>query len=120
MEISYRKIGDYYIPNLTIDEENKTYNLGKYSRLRLKYLKENKRKEFEEMLSNQKLHKHLNEVQNNCTKMREKLIEEYKIKDNITEELKATDEMEWLRRMNNVSNIVDEIIEKEYVYNDSI
>ena len=52
--------------------------------------------------------------------MREELIEEYKIKDNITEELKATDEMEWLRRMNNVSNIVDEIIEKEYVYNDSI
>ena len=40
MEISYRKIGDYYIPNLTIDEETRTYNLGKYSRLRLKYLKE--------------------------------------------------------------------------------
>ena len=81
MEISYRKIGDYYIPNLTIDEETRTYNLGKYSRLRLKYLKENKRKEFEEMLRNQVLHKHLNEVQNNCTKMREELIEEYKIKD---------------------------------------
>jgi hypothetical protein len=52
--------------------------------------------------------------------LREKLIEEYKKKDNITEELKATNQMEWVRKMNNISNIVDEIVVKEYVYNDEI
>ena len=47
-------------------------------------------------------------------------MEEYKIKDNITEALKEQNEMEWLRKMNAISNIVDEIVRKEYVYNDEI
>lgn len=120
MELIYRKVGDYYIPNLTIEDEGKTYNLGKYSRLRIEYLKQNKRNEFRKLIESGMLSKHLNEVQNNCIKLRDKLMEEYKIKDNITEGLKEQNEMEWLRKMNAISNIVDEIVRKEYVYNDEI
>jgi hypothetical protein len=120
MKIEYRKVGDYYLPNVTIPEELKKYKLGKYSSLRMEYLKQNKKKELRELIYRNKLNKHLNDVQVNCMNLREKLIEEYKKKDNITEELKATNQMEWVRKMNNISNIVDEIVVKEYVYNDEI
>ena len=106
MELTYRKVGDYYIPNLTIEDEGNTYNLGKYSRLRIEYLKQNKRNEFRKLIESGMLSKHLNEVQNNCIKLRDKLMEEYKIKDNITEALKEQNEMEWLRKMNAISNIL--------------
>ena len=57
------------------------------------------------------------DVQNNCEKLYKKLINELKIKENITEELKANDQMEWVKRMNNISNIADEIVLNMYVYN---
>lgn len=63
------------------------------------------------------LQKHLMDVQNNCEKLYKKLINELKIKENITEELKAKEQMKWVKRMNNISNIADEIVLNMYVYN---
>ena len=117
MKISYSKKGDYYIPNLIPPRNMKGFQLGKYSALRLRYLKEHKKAKYHSLIMDNELQKHLMDVQNNCEKLYKKLINELKIKENITEELKANDQMEWVKRMNNISNIADEIVLNMYVYN---
>ena len=94
MKISYSKKGDYYIPNLIPPKNKKGFQLGKYNTLRLQYLKEHKKAKYHSLVMENEL----------------------KIKDNITEELKAKDQMEWVKRMNNISNIADEIVLNMYVY----
>lgn len=116
MKISYSKKGDYYIPNLIPPKNIKGFQLGKYSALRLKYLKENKKVKYHSLIMNNELQKHLMDVQSSCEKLYKKLIKELKINENITEELKVNDQMEWVRRMNNISNIADEIVLNMYVY----
>lgn len=118
MKISYSKKGDYYIPNLIPPKNIKGFQLGKYSALRLKYLKEHKKIKYHSLIMNNELQKHLMDVQNSCEKLYRKLIKELKINENITEELKANNQMEWVRRMNNISNIADEIVLNMYVYDD--
>lgn len=120
MNIEYRKVGDYYLPNIRLPKGIKNFRLGKYSGLRLQYLKEHRRGEYTILLTENRLQKHLNEVEKLSQKMYKKLINEFKIKENITEELKEKDQMEWVKRMNNISNCADEIVLKEYVYNDKI
>ena len=117
MKISYSKKGDYYIPNLIPPRNMKGFQLGKYSALRLRYLKEHKKAKYHSLIMDNELQKHLMDVQNNCEKLYKKLINELKIKENITEELKANNQMEWVKRMNNISNIADEIVLNMYVYN---
>lgn len=117
MKISYSKKGDYYIPNLIPPRNMKGFRLGKYSALRLRYLKEHKKAKYHSLIMDNDLQKHLMDVQNNCEKLYKKLINELKIKENITEELKANDQMELVKRMNNISNIADEIVLNMYVYN---
>lgn len=116
MKISYSKKGDYYIPNLIPARNMKGFQLGKYSALRLRYLKERKKAKYHSLIMDNKLQKHLMNVQKSCEKLYKKLISEFKIKENINEELKAKDQMEWVRRMNNISNAADEIVLNMYVY----
>ena len=113
MNIEYRKVGDYYIPNIRVPKGIKNFR-------RLQYLKEHRRGEYTILLTENRLQKHLNEVEKLSQKMYKKLINEFKIKENIIEELKEKDQMEWVKRMNNISNCADEIVLKEYVYNDKI
>ena len=118
MNISYSKKGDYYIPNLIPPKNMKGFRLEKYSMLRLRYLKEHKKAKYHSLIMDSELQKHLMDVQNSCKKLYKKLINEFKIKENITEELKEKDQIEWVRRMNNISNTADEIVLKMYVYDD--
>lgn len=116
MKISYSKKGDYYIPNLIPPKNKKGFQLGKYNTLRLQYLKEHKKAKYHSLVMENELQNHLMDVQNNCERLYKKLINELKIKENITEELKTKDQMEWVKRMNNISNIADEIVLNMYVY----
>ena len=118
MKISYSKKGDYYIPNLIPQKNIKGFQLEKYSALRLQYLKEHKKVKYHSLIMENKLQNHLMEVQNCCEKLYKKLIKQLKIKENITEELKEKDQMEWVRRMNNISHSADEIVLNMYVYDD--
>ncbi len=118
MKISYSKKGDYYIPNLIPPKNIKGFQLEKYSALRLKYLKEHKKIKYHSLIMNNELQKHLMDVQSSCEKLRKKMINQFKKQENITEELKAKDQMEWVRKMNNISNIADEIVLNMYVYDD--
>lgn len=116
MKIEYTKVGDYYLPNLVAPKNMKNFEIGKYGKLRLRYLKEHKKAEYTILLMNNELQKHLMEVDKIATERFELLLKQYAAKENITEELKAKDQLKWVRLMNNIKHSAEEIILKELIY----
>ena len=115
MKLEYIKNGDYYIPNL-IAPNMKDFKIGKYGRMRLRYLKENKKVEYTIMMMENKLQEHLMEVDKTANNRFKLLMKQFAKKENITEELKAKNQMEWIGKMNAIKNAVEEIIFKELIY----
>ena len=113
--ISYTLVGDYYIPNLTMPKQEKI-TLNKYGRLRLKYLKEDKKAEYTMLLVENKLNSHLKEIQEIAEKNVSNLIEQLKAKSNLTEDMKNTDPLYWVGTMNNIKNQAEEIVLKDLIY----
>ena len=114
-KITYTKVGDYYIPNLVLEKQEKII-LNKYGRLRLKFLKENKKAEYTIMFMNGTLNKHLKEIQETAQKRIDIIIEELKQPNNLTEEIKNTNQLYWVSMMNNFKNTAEEIILNELIY----
>ncbi len=113
--IEYTKVGDYYIPNLVLEKKEKII-LNKYGRLRLKFLKENKKAEYTIMFMNGTLNKHLKKIQETAQKRIDIIIEELKQQNNLTEEMKNTNQLYWVGMMNNFKNEAEEIVLKELIY----
>lgn len=114
MELEYLKCGDYYIPALTVPDEH--YNIGKYGMLRRDFLKEHRPALYSTMLLSGTLMKHLAEVDAECRAMLDRLIPQMAESAGVTEALKGADQMEWVRRMNNIKGRVEEFIYSNYVY----
>ena len=115
MNISYTKIGDYLLPNLKLEDKER-FNVGKYGLLKLEYLKNNKRGLYTELLMKDKLNEYLHDIDISPIEKEQRLIKELAEKENITEELKSSNQMLWIGKMNNIRNRVEEIILKEYIY----
>ena len=115
MNISYTKNGDYLLPNLIL-ENKKQYNIGKYGLLRLNYIKKYKIGLYFDLLASDKLNEYLHNIDTIVIKKLQKLIKKLTEKENITEELKSSNQMVWISKMNNIKNIANEIILKEYIY----
>lgn len=98
MNLEYRKCGNYYIPNIVPSENIKNFKIGKYGRLRLHYLKNYKKAEYTILVMENELQKHLMDVDITATKRVNALVKELAKKENITEELKANNQMEWVRK----------------------
>ena len=113
--IEYTKVGDYYMPNLVLEKEEKII-LNKYGKLRLKFLKENKKAEYTIMFMNGTLNKHLKKIQETAQKRIDIIIEELKQQNNLTEEMKNTDQLYWVSMMNNFKNTAEEIVLNELIY----
>ena len=113
--IEYTKVGDYYMPNLAFEKEKKII-LNKYGRMRLKFLKENKKAEYMIMFTKGTLNKHLKEIQETADNRINLIIEQLKKQNNLTEEMKNTDQLYWVSMMNNFKNTAEEIILKELIY----
>ena len=113
--IEYIRNGDYYLPNLVLAEQKKI-QLNKYGRLRLDYLKNNKKAEYAILFMDNKLTDHLEEVQEIATKRVEEIIKSLKEQSNLTEEIKNTDQLYWVGMMNNFKNQAEEIILNELIY----
>lgn len=113
--IEYHLEGDYYIPNLVAPEQEKI-NLNKYGRMRLNYLKENKKAEYSIMLMDGTLNSHLREIQETATERVERIIKQLKSKSNLTEDMKNTDMLYWIGMMNNFKNQAEEIVFNELIY----
>lgn len=112
--IEYTKVGDYYMPNLVLEKEK--IELNKYGRMRLKFLKENKKAEYMIMFTKGTLNKHLKEIQEIVQTRIDIIIEQLKKQNNLTEEMKNTDQLYWIGMMNNFKNIAEEIVLKELIY----
>ncbi|MBP3456713.1 MAG: TnpV protein [Bacilli bacterium] len=115
MNMTYKKIGNYILPNLVAPEEGKA-KIGKYGIMRLQYLKENKMGTYEAMKMKGTLTSHLNEIEETSQKRIEVIMKDLLKQENITEELKATDQMKWIGLMNNIKNQAEEIVVRELIY----
>ena len=115
MKIDYRKCGDYYIPNLVISN-TKNLKLGKYGTMRLNYLKTQKKAEYSILLMEDKLSEHLQEIDKTATNRYNLLMKQFAEQENITEELKAINQLEWVGKMNSIKNRAEEIIFSELIY----
>lgn len=113
--IEYTKVGDYYIPNLVLEKKEKII-LNKYGRLRLKFLKENKKAEYTIMCMNKILNKHLKEIQETAQARVDLIVEQLKKENNLTEEMKNTNQLYWVGMMNNFKNEAEEIVFNELIY----
>lgn len=115
MNISYTKQGDYLLPNLILKDKEQ-FNIGKYGLLRLEYIKKYKLGLYFDLLVNDNLNEYLHNIDTTVMEKVQKLIKELTEKENITEELKSSNQMLWIGKMNNIKNIAEEIILKEYIY----
>ena len=100
-KITYTRVGDYNIPNIVMiqeSEETKGKHFGKYGLLRLNYLKNYKRNLYKELLLDNKLHEHLVKVDEETNRRVDNLIKELAEQENVTEELKANNQLEWVRK----------------------
>lgn len=116
MKIEYTKVGDYYLQNLVAPSNMKNFEIGKYGKLRLKYLKEHKKAEYTILLMDNKLQKHLMEIDKIANERFDLLMKQFAQKENITEELKAKGQLKWVGLMNNIKHSAEEIILKELIY----
>ena len=115
MNISYTKQGDYLLPNLILKEKVQ-FNIEKYGLLRLEYLKKYKLGLYFDLLVNDNLNEYLHDIDITVMNKVQKLIKELAEKESINEKLKQDNQMLWVSKMNNIKNIAEEIILKEYIY----
>ena len=108
--LSYTLHGDYYLPDLKINEEEPTY--GKYGIMRKQFLKEHRSARYQYLVLTGKLTEHLNQVDKEVREKAEILMEQMAVQWGVTEELKMQNQMEWVRRMNNIKNIAEESVLK--------
>ena len=112
--ISYTLHGDYYLPDLVLNEEEPTY--GKYGMLRKQFLKEHRSARYQYLLLTGKLNEHLNQTDQEAREQVEMLMKQMAEKKGVTEELKVQDQMKWVGLMNNIKVSAEEIILKNMVY----
>ena len=108
--LSYTLHGDYYLPDLEINEEEPAY--GKYRMMRKQFLKEHRSARYQYLVLTGKLTEHLNQVDKEAREKVEILMEQMVEQWGVTEELKMQDQVEWVRRMNNIKNIAEESVMK--------
>ena len=112
--LSYTLHGDYYLPNLEINEEEPTY--GKYGIMRKQFLKEHRSARYQYLVLTGKLTEHLNQVDKEVREEVEILMEQMAEQWSVTEELKMQDQMEWVRRRNNIKNVAEGMVLLEMIY----
>ena len=112
--LSYTLHEDYYLPDLEINEEEPTY--GKYGIMRKQFLKEHRSARYQYLVLTGKLTEHLNQVDKEVREKVEMLMEQMDEQCGVTEELKMQNQMEWVRRMNNIKNVAEEMALLEIIY----
>ena len=112
---TYRQVGDYFIPNLVLPDGG-DYQIGKYGRMRRSYLKEHRKILYTNYVVEGTLFKHLAEIDQTCYERMEIIVSAMSEQEGVTEALKTADQMEWVRRKNNIRNRAEEIVLTELVY----
>ena len=114
MDITYRQMGDYQLPELTLTADQP--NIGKYGRMRKAYLKNHKKAYYSTLILTGKLMEHLAEIEQTAQQQVEELTKQMAQKAGLTEEMKATDQMKWVGLMNNIRQAAEELILNDLIY----
>ena len=112
---TYTQCGDYLLPDMGLTELERM-PLGKYGMMRRKYLEESRQGLYTRLLLSGKLMEHLQEIDATCSRRMEQMIREMAVAEGVTEELKAKEQMAWVRKMNSLHAAAEEILLKELVY----
>lgn len=114
--IQYRQVGDYLIPNLIIPPEEVSITLGKWGMMHKDYLEKHKKVLFSTLLIQGKLYQHCAEIENQAQQMFDVLIQQMKVSEGVTEQLKEENQLEWVCRMGNIEQRAREIVCSELIY----
>ena len=114
--ITYRQVNDYMIPNLRLPPEESTIRLGKWGMMHKDYLQKHNPVLFVTLLSQGKLYQHCAQIDTQAQQMWGNLVSQMTKSENITEQLKSQNKLEWVRRMNSIQERVNEIVCKELIY----
>ena len=114
--ITHRQVGEYLIPNLILPPEEANITLGKWGMLHKDYLFKHKKVLFTTLLTQCKLYQHCAEVENQARAMFDMLVEQMKEAEGVTEQLKEENQMEWVRRMQNIEARVIDIVNMDIIY----
>ena len=115
MEITYHWEGDYLIPDLKLSDTIE-YQIGKYGRMRKRFLEENHRGIYSYMLLSETLWKHLAEIDEECNEMMDRLVRQMAKNEGVTEQLKSDDWLLWIQKMNGIRNRAEEIVLNDLIY----
>ena len=113
---TYRQVGDYLLPDVEVPESPE---VGFWGMQRRKYLLEHRPALYTALFLGEKLDDHLQEIDRSATQMFDQLVDQLKTRNGVTEQLKVTDQMEWVRRMNAVRHEAAEIVAKELIYDEA-
>ena len=113
---TYTRVGNYYLPDLKLPEEGKQANIGVWGMRHKRFLRENHRVLYANLMTSGKLVAYLDDIERQATAMFPRLVKELAEKENVTEELKAADQMLWVQKMNNIRNRATEIVNAELIY----
>ena len=118
MELTYTLVGDYYIPNLILDgqEEREKMPLGKYGRLRERFLQEHHHGTYTSMLLTGRLEPHLREIDRQAREQVDRMVDELKKQNGVDEAMKGRDQMGWVQAVNSFIAQAEEIVLAEIVY----
>ena len=117
-ELTYTKVGDYFIPDLMLDgqEETEKYPLGKYGMLRETFLKEHHHGTYTSMLLTGRLEPHLREIDRQAREQVDRMVDELKKQQGEDEAMKGRDQMGWVQAVNSFTAQAEEIVLAEIVY----
>lgn len=113
---TYTQVGDYMLPDLLLAEEEKKANIGVWGMRHKRYLKQNHKVPYYNLLTSGKLNSYLVDIEQQAQDLFSRLVKDLAEKENVTENLKATDQMLWVRKMNNIRNRATEIVNADIIY----
>ena len=113
---TYTQVGDYVLPDLLPAEEEKEANIGVWTMRHKRYLKQNHKVRYYNLLTSGKLNSYLADIEQQAQNLFSRMVTDFAEKENVTEELKATDMMLWVQKMNNIRNRATEIVNAELIY----
>lgn len=113
---TYTQVGDYMLPDLLLAEEEKEANIGIWAMQHKRYLKQHHKVLYYNLLTSGKLNSYLADIEQQAQNLFFRLVKDLAEKENVTENLKATDQMLWVRKMNNIRNRATEIVNADIIY----
>lgn len=113
---TYTQTGDYLLPDLSLPAEKEPGNIGVWALRHKRYLKQDHKVLYYNLLTSGKLHSHLADIEEQAQQLFLRLVKEYAEKEGVTEQLKAADQMAWVRQMNNIRERATEVVNSEVVF----